>query len=172
MVELRYIHNGREYVVNMSKKGELGEEGFVFNYSGKEYKLKAARFKENFYSIELDDKRFKAVVSKKEDTYHVFINGRIYQLLKASPTQKRARKGNEREDNKMRSPISGRVVKVLVEEGQRVEKGQEIMVIEAMKMEHTITAPYNGTVEKVLFKKGEQVEIREELVKIKKEEEK
>ena len=170
MPEIRFLHNGKEYVVNMSKKGEEGEEGFVFNYIGKEYKVKAARFKENFYSIEFDGRRYKAVVSGKGDTYHVFINGKIYQLLKAPTGPKRTKKIGEIED-KIRSPISGRVVKVLVEEGQKVEKGQEIMVIEAMKMEHTITALHSGTVEKVLFKKGDQVEIREELVRIKKEEE-
>jgi 3-methylcrotonyl-CoA carboxylase alpha subunit len=48
-------------------------------------------------------------------------------------------------------------VQVLVEEGASVEKGQPLMILEAMKMEHTISAPGKGKVAKVNFKAGEQV---------------
>jgi 3-methylcrotonyl-CoA carboxylase alpha subunit len=49
-------------------------------------------------------------------------------------------------------------VQVLVKAGQRVEKGQALMIIEAMKMEHTIAAPADGVVKEVHFQAGQQVE--------------
>ena len=55
------------------------------------------------------------------------------------------------------APMPGSVVEVLVGEGQRVDKGVAMMIIEAMKMEHTIAAPAPGVVAQVLFRKGDQV---------------
>ncbi|TLZ23504.1 MAG: biotin/lipoyl-binding protein [Gammaproteobacteria bacterium] len=55
------------------------------------------------------------------------------------------------------TPLPGVVVAVLVAVGQRVSAGEVLMVIEAMKMEHAITAPYAGTVETIHFARGERV---------------
>ncbi|HZP86367.1 MAG TPA: acetyl-CoA carboxylase biotin carboxyl carrier protein subunit, partial [Burkholderiales bacterium] len=61
------------------------------------------------------------------------------------------------------APMPGSVVDVLVKAGQRVDKGQPMIIIEAMKMEHTIGAPTAGTVIEVLFGKGDQVKEGEQL---------
>jgi 3-methylcrotonyl-CoA carboxylase alpha subunit len=55
------------------------------------------------------------------------------------------------------TPLPGVVVAVAVKVGQRVALGETLMVIEAMKMEHTITAPYAGTVESVHYSQGDRV---------------
>jgi len=55
------------------------------------------------------------------------------------------------------TPLPGVVVAVPVVIGQRVAAGEVLMVIEAMKMEHTITAPYAGSVERIHFARGERV---------------
>ncbi len=55
------------------------------------------------------------------------------------------------------APMPGKVVQVLVAEGAVVEKGQALMVLEAMKMEHTIAAPARGKVAKLHFNAGDQV---------------
>jgi 3-methylcrotonyl-CoA carboxylase alpha subunit len=57
----------------------------------------------------------------------------------------------------LRAPINGRIVKVFVEEGATVDKGQRIVVIEAMKMEHVLVAPRAGTVTKLSATEGQQV---------------
>ncbi|GAB3258439.1 acetyl/propionyl/methylcrotonyl-CoA carboxylase subunit alpha [Chitinimonas naiadis] len=55
------------------------------------------------------------------------------------------------------APMPGTVVAVHVAKGDVVEKGTPLMILEAMKMEHTILAPHAGTVAEVFFQKGEQV---------------
>jgi 3-methylcrotonyl-CoA carboxylase alpha subunit len=62
------------------------------------------------------------------------------------------------------APMPGNIVAVLVSNGQRVEKNQPLLVMEAMKMEHTIVAPAAGVVEQVLFAKGDQVKEGEQLL--------
>ncbi|GAA3924832.1 acetyl/propionyl/methylcrotonyl-CoA carboxylase subunit alpha [Litoribacillus peritrichatus] len=56
------------------------------------------------------------------------------------------------------APMHGNVVSVLVAEGEAVTKGQPLVVMEAMKMEHTLTAPHDGVVGQVVYKSGDQVE--------------
>ena len=54
--------------------------------------------------------------------------------------------------------MPGRVVKVLAANGQRVEAGQQLLVLEAMKMEHAVVAPRAGTVAGLVVQPGSQVE--------------
>jgi 3-methylcrotonyl-CoA carboxylase alpha subunit len=60
--------------------------------------------------------------------------------------------------------MPGRVVALLVAPGAAVTKGQPMMVIEAMKMEHTIAAPRDGVVAVINFAAGEAVEEGAELI--------
>jgi 3-methylcrotonyl-CoA carboxylase alpha subunit len=55
------------------------------------------------------------------------------------------------------APMSGTVVAVLVSPGESVAKGAALLILEAMKMEHTITAPAAGTVSAVNYRAGDQV---------------
>ena len=65
---------------------------------------------------------------------------------------------------RLTAPMPGSVVDVLVSAGQKVDKGQPLMIIEAMKMEHTIAAPADGVVAQVLFGRGDQVKEGEQLI--------
>jgi 3-methylcrotonyl-CoA carboxylase alpha subunit len=58
---------------------------------------------------------------------------------------------------RLTAPMPGKVVAVMVEAGQTVKKGEPLVIMEAMKMEHTIAAPGDGLVEEVLYAVGDQV---------------
>jgi biotin carboxyl carrier protein len=64
----------------------------------------------------------------------------------------------------LHAPMPGRVVKVLVSEGDSVEAGQALLVLEAMKMEHTLRAPHAGKVSAVKAQPEDQVEADHVLV--------
>ena len=152
-----YVHDNKEYAVTITPE----KDGYIVSSGSRQCRVSADKLKQNFYSVCLDDeKRYKVVVSRKKERYHVFINGEIYQL-----TRSRGRKRTTDEDDQgdLNSPITGKVVKLLVEVGDSVEKGQEIMVLEAMKMEYTIIAPHTGVIEKINFQEGKPVEMGNEL---------
>ena len=67
-------------------------------------------------------------------------------------------------DGGLAAPMPGKVLEVSVEAGQRVEAGQVLVVLEAMKMEHRVTAPTDGTVTAVLVAVGDQVATGAELL--------
>ena len=65
---------------------------------------------------------------------------------------------------KLIAPMPGRIIAVLAEAGADVTKGQPLIVMEAMKMEHTIKAPAEGRIGKVRYAVGDQVEDGAELI--------
>ncbi|XP_030647199.1 methylcrotonoyl-CoA carboxylase subunit alpha, mitochondrial [Chanos chanos] len=69
------------------------------------------------------------------------------------------------------APMTGTIEKVLVKAGDRVQKGDPLMVMIAMKMEHTIRAPKAGVIKKVFFKEGSQANRHAALVELQDEEE-
>jgi acetyl-CoA/propionyl-CoA carboxylase biotin carboxyl carrier protein len=62
--------------------------------------------------------------------------------------------------------MPGTVLAVNVTEGQEVALGQPLLIVEAMKMEHTVTAPLDGTVSDLMVKPGQQVAMDETLAVI------
>jgi 3-methylcrotonyl-CoA carboxylase alpha subunit len=64
--------------------------------------------------------------------------------------------------------MPGKVIAVDVAEGQPVESGQRLMVLEAMKMEHALTAPFAGTVAELAAQVGSQVQVEALLARVEK----
>ncbi|MEM7336314.1 MAG: biotin/lipoyl-containing protein, partial [Chloroflexota bacterium] len=62
------------------------------------------------------------------------------------------------------APMPGAVMRVDVAEGDTVQKGQTLLILEAMKMEHTILAPIDGTVQKILVSQGQQMQKKELMI--------
>jgi len=62
--------------------------------------------------------------------------------------------------------MSGTIIAVNVKAGDKVAKGASLLILEAMKMEHTISAPVEGVVEQVYFRAGDQVRESAELVSL------
>lgn len=62
------------------------------------------------------------------------------------------------------SPMSGKIVNVFVSEGEKIEEGQVVLVLEAMKMENDVVASEGGTIAKILVKEGQQVNAGEDLI--------
>ncbi len=69
-------------------------------------------------------------------------------------------------DGDITSPMPGTVLAVLVQQDETVSKGQPLVVVEAMKMEHTLTAPRDGSVGELLVRVGQQVKVDELLVTV------
>ena len=107
------------------------------------------------FAVELDDRRLIASVVAVDDKRSIFLNGSTYSLLRDDPLHLVEAGGAQ--GGGLTAPMPGKVVALLAQPGQKVEKGAPLLILEAMKMEHTITAPAAGTVKAFCYAAGEQV---------------
>ena len=98
---------------------------------------------------------FHATVVPQGEERHVFCRGAHRKLLLVDPL---AHAGEvEAHGGHLTAPMSGTVVAVMVKAGDKVARGAPLMILEAMKMEHTITAPADGVVAAVNYRAGDRV---------------
>ena len=106
-------------------------------------------------TLQLGQRTVRGSVVRDADVFHVFSGGSHTALNYNDPL---AHAGEAEVDGgRLTAPMPGKVVAVLVEKGQKVKKGDPLVIMEAMKMEHTIAAPGDGMVEEVLYAVGDQV---------------
>ncbi len=106
-------------------------------------------------AVEFDDRRLIASVVAVDGKRSIFLQGSTYSLLRDDPLHLVEAGGAH--GGGLTAPMPGKVVALLAQPGQKVEKGAPLLILEAMKMEHTITAPAAGTVKIFCYAAGEQV---------------
>jgi 3-methylcrotonyl-CoA carboxylase alpha subunit len=109
----------------------------------------------NEYGATIGSTRVTGRVFIDGDVFHVFCLGKTVALEWQNLLAHAA--DTEHGEGRLTAPMPGKVIAVLVEPGAVVEKGAPLIVMEAMKMEHTIGAPSAGKVTEVLYGVGDQV---------------
>jgi len=104
-----------------------------------------------------------ATIVRDGDVRHVFVPGARARLALVDPL---AESDDVEDGGHLAAPMSGTIVAVLVAPGDRVEKGAPLVVLEAMKMEHTIVAPAAGRVAAIHFAAGDRVSEGADLVDV------
>jgi 3-methylcrotonyl-CoA carboxylase alpha subunit len=104
-------------------------------------------------TMDLGGVRVLAQVVRRDHELTIFCDGRSHRLDRET----RASGDTADTGGSLAAPMPGTVIEVLVKAGDRVEKGAALVILEAMKMQHTIAAPAAGTVSTVYFAAGEQV---------------
>jgi len=128
---------------------------------GKEHAFAGKPLDDAALSIRLDERMYRARALRDGGDWHVFA-GSDYRRL----TLRHGLSGQDEEarGGSLAAPMPGRIVQVMSRPGEAVKKGQALLILEAMKMEHTVTAPADGIVKEIHFAAGEQVLEGAELV--------
>ena len=116
--------------------------------------------------IENDDRLEEAWAYRRDGTRSHSTTAASTPSSKTSPTPPPSPKAAPAPTS-IRAPMAGRIVKVTAEPGATVVKGQLLVILEAMKMEHELRAAADGIVDTVTAKQGDQVSIRQTLVSLK-----
>lgn len=104
-----------------------------------------------------------ALVARRGDTTYISFAGRVYEIQRATAAR---RPHHHADDDTNRAPMPGLIVEVTAAPGQKVSKGQKLMVLEAMKMQLPVNAHIDGTVKTVHVAPGDQVAEAQLLVEI------
>ena len=130
-----------------------------FTVDGRAVEADAVRISPCAYSILVAGQSFELTVEESPEGLLVRTNGREFRVDIVDPRAWRRRHGAGIElegRQQLLAPMPGKVVRVLVAAGQKVEAGQGLLVIEAMKMQNEVRSPKSGTIEK-LAREGQTV---------------
>ncbi len=130
-------------------------DGWTIAANGASHTVRCVSQQGNDLVLAMAEQTMKATVVRDGEHFHVFSQGNHTDLHYNDAL---AHAGEaEAEGGRLTAPMPGKIVAVLVENGQEVKKGQALLIMEAMKMEHTISAPHDGIVDEVLYAVGDQV---------------
>jgi 3-methylcrotonyl-CoA carboxylase alpha subunit len=156
--ELVFAQAGRSYPVEL----HFTPTGLVFAASGRKLPL-AGSEQDGALRVTLGEATFRVRAVRDGADWHLFRDGahRVLTLQSAQTAPE-----PDAAIGSLAAPMPGKVLQVLVAKGAQVAKGAPLVILEAMKMEHTIAAPRDGRVAEIHFKAGEQVNEGAELLRL------
>ena len=151
-MEKKFSINGQEVAVANYRKTP---ESVSFELNGKRYSFNLLA-KDGTEMILEGNRRIKANVGRpnRDGETLVMASGRESLVSVAGKKMKKAGGGA----GNLTSPMPGKIFKIVKEVGSPVTKGETILILEAMKMEHSIRADKDGKVKKIMFKTGDLVQ--------------
>ena len=129
---------------------------YLAHLAGRDYRVRVTARGAQSLHAELDGQMQRVRVIETGQDLHLFRAGRQV-LLRLARTEDALQVSAGTEEGSRLTPLPGTVVAVHVKQGQPVARGAPLVTVEAMKMEHTLTAPYAGTVARVAFAVAERV---------------
>ncbi len=123
------------------------------------------------FSLIVDGKSYESYVYETEEGWQVLTRGRQYNLTVEDEREKRLRAAAggrvvETGEYHLKAPMPGLVVSIPLKEGDKVEKGQVLVILESMKMQNELKSPKAGVVGRIRVKQGETVEQRQALLSV------
>ena len=146
--------DGKEFRLNLTQtKGN----DIRVSLGKKTYEVSAEFIGTDEILLNVDGKIYDVIVNANTTSYTVYVNGRCLQIEKKSVRQILGPKTGKQQMVKVQTSMPGRIVKVLMEEGEEVEAGQAVMILEAMKMQNEIKSPQSGRISKIMPQAGDSV---------------
>jgi biotin carboxyl carrier protein len=158
----------------MKLQAEIGDEEFqleikneggeVFaDINGHKYQLEVSEPEAGVYLLKNEGKIFEVFISPPKDARnatHVRVGGSEFEIKLIDPKRLRGAGGNDEHADglaEIKTAMPGKVVRILVEKGSDVKKGDGILVVEAMKMQNELKSPKSGVVKELRVEEGSTV---------------
>jgi 3-methylcrotonyl-CoA carboxylase alpha subunit len=144
---------------------ERNVDSYTISVDEKTYTVEVDRLAPGECIFRVDGQPRRAHVASDKQNAYVAINGEAYTLTRVDTT-KAKRRTTSASENSLTASMPGQVVRILVNEGDHVERGQPLILLEAMKMEIRITAPHDGKIARVMCSAGQIVERGQPLIEL------
>lgn len=156
-----------EKLVRVRRLGETSSGGIRYGVTvgeGPELEIDAVRPVEDVLSLVHQTRSWEAGLVETEEGFEVEVMGVRHDLDVIDPRRKALRMAEVAGTDTVKTQMPGRVVRLLVTQGDEVVEGQPVIVLEAMKMENELKSPCTGTVSRVCVSEGDQVQARSTLI--------
>jgi len=148
----------------------LKQEGNLLDIKvgDREYQVDIVEVEENVYSLIMDGTSFNIELTDsgpKLYEVNTLYNTFEIEIIDAESRYMSNRRGGEEDDtNTISTPMPGKVVKILVNEGDEVEGGQTVIIVSAMKMESEYKVINNKRIKQILVKEGDNIDGHQPLI--------
>lgn len=143
------------YPIRIEQSQKNNETHYLINVNSINYHCRG-NVTDNTLSAIVNGHRMSATVAENLNEYSLFKQDGVFHFNKV--TADCGQSIDDELDNGLSAPMNGTLIDVLVKENQLVEQGQPLLIMEAMKMEHTIRAPSDGRVDQFFYNVGELVD--------------
>lgn len=130
---------------------------------GRKYELEATEPEPNVFLLKKDGRIYEIFVSPRQnpgEPFHVRLKAREFEIALTDPKRLRGA-GTDAEHGdglaEIKTAMPGKVVRVLIETGAEIKKGESVIVVEAMKMQNEMKSPKDGIVKEIRFPEGATV---------------
>lgn len=164
-MDLQFNINQETYKIEIDSK----DGKFLIKLGGKQYYVDSQPISESCLSLLVDGKAYTVFVAEDKTKRYISIQGEQFCIEEAkseAETRSVAEAGTLKGIPTISSPMPGKVVKILVGKGDKVKKGQGLVIVEAMKMENEIRSPGAGIVKKINFKEGNLVDTTDPIIEL------
>lgn len=157
----KFKHDSEIHEINVERNGDL----LTIRYGEQEFQVKLTGSENGVFSFVINDRIVKGYAVRDKDVIYGRINHRnwVFEDVTADDGDVSGRAGRSSAENVV-APMPGSVIKVLVEEGQKVATHQALVIVEAMKMENEVCAPADVVIGKIHVSAGQQVAAGEVLI--------
>ena len=152
---------------------EFKDGKYHVNLNDEEYLVNSSTVSDHCLSLLVNGKAFTVYFAEANGNKYISIGGERFLIQEATSEGARSSAHDASgiaEEPIAASPMPGKVVKILVKLGDKVERGQGLVIVEAMKMENEIKSPVKGAVEKINFAPGDLVDAAQPIIEITPEE--
>ncbi len=144
---------------------EEKEGKYLIAIGDQNYQAEGRFISENQLYLTISNKRYNIYTVYDEKKIYLARGSKIYEVEVVQEAELKAVIEHP-VDNLITAPMPGVVVKVEVEEGQEVEPGQILVIVEAMKMENQMRSPMKGKIKKVNIQAGAKVDANQVLIEL------
>ncbi len=126
---------------------------------GRDIEVDAVLARPNVLSLRLGNKAYEVKCERVGNDQHLWVGSLRFAAEVRDPRslRSRARTADDHGPRKLTAPMPGKVVRILVTQGDEIEAGVGVLVVEAMKMQNEVKSPKKGTVQKILVSEGAAV---------------
>lgn len=164
---MRYITTveGKQFLVEIIDEKHISVDGMVYEVDFESVSGQPV------YSLIVNGQSHEAYAAQDEDNWQVLLRGRLYPITVEDEREKRLRSAAgggvaETGEFHLKAPMPGLVVAIPVTEGQAIQKGEVLLILESMKMQNELKAPRDGTLGRVRVRVGETVEQKQTLLSV------